>query len=56
MKTKELNKKKAPAVKIDNTLDKYENIVLFPEKLAKANAMLLKKGLPKIKVSTKNHR
>lgn len=36
----ELNETKVPAVKIDPTLNKYDKIVLFPEKLAKANDML----------------
>ncbi|MEO7213727.1 hypothetical protein [Mucilaginibacter sp.] len=43
----ELNKKKVPVVKIDESLDKYDNVVLFPEKLAKANEMLRTIGLPK---------
>ena len=34
---KELNKKKAPIVIIDESLDKYDDVVLFPEKLEKAN-------------------
>jgi hypothetical protein len=36
----ELNKKKVPAVRIDPALNKYDKIVLFPEKLKKANKML----------------
>ena len=47
MKIKELNKSKGPIVRIDNSLNKYDNIVLFPEKLDKANEMLKKVGLPK---------
>jgi hypothetical protein len=53
MNIKELNKKKAPIVKIDNTLNKYEKVVLFPEKLEKANNMLRKIGLPKTKKISK---
>jgi hypothetical protein len=50
MKTiKDLDKKKAPIVIIDESLDKYDDIVLFPEKLAKANEMLRTIGLPKDK-------
>jgi hypothetical protein len=45
----ELNKRKVPVVQIDESLDKYNNIVLFPEKLAKANEMLRTVGLPKDK-------
>jgi len=33
-------------VRIDGSLDKYNNIILFPEKLAKANEMLRTVGLP----------
>ena len=44
----EINKKKVPAVCIDSSLDKYDNIVLFPEKLAKANEQLKKSGFPKL--------
>lgn len=36
----ELNETKVPAVRIDRELDKYNAIVLFPEKLEKANKML----------------
>ena len=34
-------------IRINPELDKYDNIVLFPEKLARANEMLAKHGLPK---------
>ena len=34
--------------RIDLTLNKYDNVVLFPEKLAKANAQLKKSGPPKL--------
>lgn len=44
----EINKKKVPAVRIDAALDKYDNIVLFPDKLEKANDQLKKSGLPKL--------
>ncbi len=37
-----------PAVRIDPSLDKYEDIALFPEKLAKANERLKKSGFPKL--------
>jgi hypothetical protein len=40
------NKKKIPAVRIDPSLDKYENVVLFPEKLEIANKKLEKSGFP----------
>ncbi len=47
MKHSKINKDKVPVVIIDNSLDQYNNIVLFPEKLAKANEALKKLGLPK---------
>lgn len=43
----EINKGKVPVVRIDPLLDKYEGVVLFPEKLAKANESLKKIGFPK---------
>ncbi|MGI4022462.1 MAG: hypothetical protein ACRYFA_13225 [Janthinobacterium lividum] len=49
----DINEKKVPAVRIDSSLDKYDNIVLFPEKLAKANENLKKAGFPKL--SDKKH-
>ena len=54
MKTiEELNKRKTPIVRIDESLDKYDNIVLFPEKLAKANEILKISGLPLVKTGEK---
>ncbi len=44
----EINEKKVPAVRIDPSLDKYDNVVLFPDKLAKANEQLKKSGSPKL--------
>ena len=44
----ELNKTKVPAVKIVAALDKYDNITLFPEKLAIANEMLKKTNFAEI--------
>ncbi len=44
---KELEKRKTPIVRIDKSLDKYRNVVLFPDKLQKANEMLRTVGLPK---------
>ena len=48
MKIKEINKGKTPIIPIDRSLDKYENIILFPKKLEKANQMLRKIGISKI--------
>lgn len=47
MNINDLNKKKVPIVKIDKSLNKYNDIVLFPNKLKKANEVLQKLGLPK---------
>jgi hypothetical protein len=51
MKTGNSNSKslKRPIVKINKNLDKFSNMVLFPEKVARANEMLKKVGLPKFK-------
>ncbi|WP_185113730.1 hypothetical protein [Chryseobacterium sp. Leaf394] len=43
----ELKKRKIPIVAIDKSLDQYDDKILFPKKLAKANEMLRKIGLPK---------
>jgi len=41
-------KNTASIVKIDKSLNKYDNVVLFPNKVEKANEMLRTVGLPKI--------
>ena len=53
--TAELKKRKIPIVKIDKSLNKYDDIVLFPDKLEKANEMLRKVGLPKHWTNEKHH-
>ena len=45
----ELNKKKVPIVRIDKSLNKYDNIVLFPEKVKNAKETFAKFGLPDLK-------
>jgi hypothetical protein len=45
----ELNEKKIPVVRIDKSLNKYSNVVLFPEKIKKAKKAIAKFGLPDIK-------
>jgi hypothetical protein len=45
---RKINTKKVPVVLIDKSLDFFNDKVLFPEKLAKANEMLMKVGLPKV--------
>ena len=42
-----LNKSKTPIVKIDKSLEKLSRQNLFPKKLAKANEVIAKAGLPK---------
>jgi len=49
MKNKKNYKTNLPKVRIDKSLEKYKDIVLFPEKLEKANKNIEKVGLPKIK-------
>lgn len=46
MTLKDINTKKKPVVLIDKTLDFFNDKVLFPKKLEKANEMLKKVGLP----------
>jgi hypothetical protein len=48
MTIEELNNRKTPIVVIDKALEKYKETVLFPKKLAKANDVLKRIGLPKI--------
>jgi len=45
----DLNEKKIPVVRIDKVLNKYDNVVLFPEKVEKAKEMLRTIGLPDLK-------
>jgi hypothetical protein len=49
MTIKQLNKSKVPAIVFDKKLEQFRDETLFPEKLAKANEVLTKVGLPKIK-------
>lgn len=46
MGIKKIDTKKKPIVVIDKSLDFFNDKVLFPEKLEKANEMLRKVGLP----------
>jgi len=47
MKNEEVNNIETPQVKIDKSLNKYKDVVLFPEKLEKTNEMLRRTELPK---------
>jgi len=49
MKIDELNQSKVPIIVFDKKLEKFRGKVLFPAKLARANEILAKTGLPKIK-------
>ncbi len=51
----DINEKKVPAVRIDPSLDKYDDVVLFPEKLEKANEQLKKSGFPKLPEKKQSH-
>ena len=53
---KEMEKRKIPIVKIDTSLNKFDDVVLFPDKLEKANKMLRTIGLPKLQATKKHHR
>lgn len=44
-----LNKSKIPIIPIDKRLEKYRGKILFPEKLARANEIIAKSGIPKLK-------
>jgi hypothetical protein len=51
----EIKKRKIPIVRVDNSLKKYDDKILFPDKLEKANEMLKKIGLPKQWMTVTNH-
>ena len=46
----QLNNSKVPIIVFDKKLEKFRGKTLFPEKLAKANEILAKAGLPKKKI------
>ena len=46
-KIEQLNNSKVPVIVFDKKLEQFRNKILFPEKLAKANDILSKVGLPK---------
>lgn len=51
MNTNEINTRRKPIVLIDKSLDFFNDKVLFPKKVEKANEMLREIGLPKMKKS-----
>lgn len=46
-KIEQLNNSKVPVIVFNKKLEQFRNRILFPEKLAKANDILAKVGLPK---------
>ena len=48
-KVEDLNKRKVPIVRIDNSLEKFKDLPIFQDKVDKANEMLENVGLPKEK-------
>lgn len=44
----DLNKRKIPVVKVDESLKQYKNTPLFQDKVDKANEVLKNVGLPKL--------
>ena len=49
MKIEELNNSKIPIIVLDKKLEQFRGKILFPKKLKKANEILAKAGLPKVK-------
>ncbi|MFT7068793.1 MAG: hypothetical protein ACJAZY_001677 [Spirosomataceae bacterium] len=49
MKVEQLNNSEIPIIVFDKKLEQFRDKTLFPEKLAKANKVLAKSGLPKTK-------
>ena len=52
-KIEELNDSKIPIIVIDKKLERFKGQTLFPEKLARANEIIAKYGLPEIKKAPK---
>lgn len=50
MNIDKLNKAKIPIVKIDKRLERFRGKILFPEKLDKANEILIRVGLPQLTI------
>ncbi len=48
----ELNERKIPIVRIDNSLEKYKDMPIFQDKVDKANETLKTVGLPKLEGET----
>jgi hypothetical protein len=54
MKTSKEPTKKNSTIQIDSSLEQYRGKILFPEKLAKANALLKNVNLPRKNAPKKN--
>jgi len=50
-----LNEKKVPVVRINKSLNKYDNVVLFPEKVKEAKEAFKKFGVPELKKQSRSH-
>jgi hypothetical protein len=51
-KIDQLNNSKVPVIVFDKKLEQFRDKILFPEKLAKANEILKKVGLPKKEIKS----
>jgi hypothetical protein len=51
----EIKERKIPIVRVDKSLNNYDDKILFPDKLEKANEMLRKIGLPKQWITEKHY-
>ena len=51
----EIKERKIPIVRVDTSLNNYDDKILFPDKLEKANEMLRKIGLPKQWITEKRY-
>ena len=49
MTVEQLNNSKVPIIVFDKKLEQFRGKTLFPEKLARANEILTKAGMPKSK-------
>ena len=49
MKIEQLNQSKVPIIVFEKKLEQFRGKVLFPKKLKKANEILAKTGIPKLK-------
>jgi hypothetical protein len=49
MKTEKLNQSKVPIIVMDKKSEQFRGKVLFPETFKKANEILAKTGIPKLK-------